>query len=239
MGLKSLALVAMIAFLGACSDDSAKPDTLQPAKEAGADISKTPDKGPVGSDAKIDGVKVDQQLVKDGPIAKKVEEYVPKSNDIPGWVENPDEGNPGVEAGYTTADIEAIIDGSHDPYRDAGCNGFAKQDYKKGSGKCQFGICDNGTYGIALFLWDMKDATGAKAMFDKNKKEGETAGVTFETVPNALTAAVIGNQSPQWKAYGHKGHYVYKIYATYAPGDTAALKTEAISFVQAFAGKLP
>lgn len=238
MSLKSLALVAVIAFLAACSDDSAKPDTLQPTKEAGADIGKTPDKGP-GSDAKVDGAKTDGALAKDGPAAKKVEEYIPKDNDIPGWVENPDEGKAGIEAGYTTLEIEAIIDGSHDPYRDAGCNGFAKQDFKKGTGKCQFGTCDAKTYAIALFLWDMKDAAGAKAMFDKNKKDGEANGYTFETVPNALTAAIIANDNPQWKAYGHKSHYVYKIYATYAPGEGPALKAETISFIQALVGKLP
>lgn len=240
MSFRSLALLVAVAFLVACSDDTQTPtpDTKQPVKEAGADLAKS-DKGP-GSDAKVDGAKIDGKVPgKDGPAAKKVEEYIPKPNDVPGWVENPDEGKAGIEAGYTTLEIEAIIDGSHDPYRDAGCNGFAKQDYKKGSGKCQMNVCDAGTYGIVLFLWDMKDDAAAKAMFDKNKKDGEANGITFETVPNAATAAIIGDDAPQWKAYGHKSHYVYKLYATFAPGEGAKLKPEAITFIQALASKLP
>jgi hypothetical protein len=234
MTLRSLSLLVLIAVLGACSDDTAKPDSQLPAKEAGPDGIQTPDKGPT-SDLKVDG----KAPTPDGPTAKKVEDYVPKPNDVPGWIENPDEGKAGIEAGYTTLEIEAIIDGSHDPYRDAGCNGFAKQDYKKGTGKCAMNVCEAGTFAIVLFLWDMKDAAGAKAMYDKNKKDGEANGLTFENVTGAPTAAVIANDNPQWKAYGHKGHYVYKIYATFAPGESDALKPEAIKFVQNLASKLP
>ena len=135
--------------------------------------------------------------------SSKVETYVLKDNAVKGWIEDVSMGK-GVQSGYDKKAIEGIINGSHDPYDKEGCKGFAKQDYKKG------------TFTLVLFLWQMNTAAGAKKMFDKNKKDGEdNAGITFKVIPGVKDAAIIGDDKPQWKAYAHKGPYVFKIYASY------------------------
>ena len=137
--------------------------------------------------------------------ANKVETLMPKPGAIKGWVEDPSMGQ-GVQAGYTTKDIEALINGSHDPYAKEGNVGFAKEDYQRGKFK------------LVVFLWQMKTAAGAKKMFDKNKEDGEdNAGLTFETLSGVKDAAIIGDDKPQWKAFAHRGPYVFKIYTTYLP----------------------
>lgn len=157
---------------------------------------------------------------------------MPKDNELPGWVEDTTVGSPGVEAAYTTGDIEAIIDGAHDPYRDQGCNGFAKQDYTKTPSK---------VFQLQLFLWDMKTAAGALAMYEKKKADDETGGgLTFETIPGAKDAAVLASDSPAWKAHAYKGHYVFKVYGNAVePKDLQTLKPDVIAFVNLLLGKLP
>lgn len=136
----------------------------------------------------------------------KVETYIPKDNAVTGWVEDKAVGKPGVEAGYNEKDILAIINGSHDDYHKAGCTGFAKQDYALGK------------YKMTLFLWHMNTAAAAASMFTKNKTEGETqAGLTFSTITGVKDKAIIADDLPQWKAYAHKGPYIFKIYTLYLP----------------------
>jgi len=216
----SLLALALLAPAG-CSDDT-KPgtpdvrvDTSQP-REGGA-LDQAREKG-----------SVDKGTTTDGPAtAKKVEEYVPKDNELAGWTEDPKTGKLGVEAGYTKQDIEAIIDGSNDPYATEGENGFAKQDYAKS------------TFKLALYLWDMKTAAGAKKMFEKSKTDGEANGLVFENV-TVSDDGILANDNPTWKAYGYKSHYTYKIYAKFPdPGQADALKPDVIAFMKLLAGKLP
>lgn len=132
----------------------------------------------------------------------KVETFIPKDNTVKGWVEDLSKGK-GVKSGYTRTDITDIINGSHDPYAKE-CKGFAMEYYKKGA------------YKVVIFLWQMNDAAGAKKMFDMNKTDGETnAGLTFSTITGVKDKAIIADDVPQWKAYAHKGPYIFKIYTTY------------------------
>ncbi|MCC6747286.1 MAG: hypothetical protein IT371_06480 [Deltaproteobacteria bacterium] len=178
--------------------------------------------------SKDGGTKGDVAAAKaDGAAAKKVEDYVP----APGaaWEEDTAAGKAGVEAAYTDVDIEKIIDGENAPYAAEGTVGFAKQDYKKDGHK------------LLLKLWQMKTAAGAKKMFDANKKDAETnAGLIFEPVAQVADTAVIAYDQPQWKVFGHKGPFIYEVFASL--GNVAqkdALKTSVLEFVQALAKALP
>ncbi len=224
-----LLLCGALAWIMACSDDdtdadSGAADQKVVAADKGADKAAAdkkvalpdkkvvqPDKATGGDMSVSDAVKADaiafvKALTTALPSAgstKKVETFVLGDNVVKGWVEDAAKGK-GVESGYTKKDIEAIINGSHDPYDKEGSKGFAKQDYKKGA------------HTMILFLWQMNTAAGAKKMFDKNKKDGEdNAGITFKAIPGVKDAAIIGDDKPQWKAYAHIGPYIFKIYASY------------------------
>ena len=233
-----LLLCLLMTGLIACSDDDDNKDSgVSPDQKVTADLAA--DKGPTGDqkvadqgptpDKKVtapdkgadqasggdmsvaDAIKADtiafvKTMTTSLPATAataKVETFIPKDNAITGWIEDATMGK-GVQAGYDKKSIEALINGSHDPYEKEGCVGFAKQDYIKG------------TYQLVVFLWQMNTAAGAKKMFDKNKKDGEdNAGITFKVIPGVKDAAIIGDDKPQWKAYAHKGPYIFKIYASY------------------------
>jgi len=227
-------LCVLVAGLVACSDDDVVLDSgtttpdqkvadqkvgdkkvADPDKKVADQKVTTPDKAvdqASGGDMSVsDAIKADaiafvKAMTTSLPATAgtaKVETYVPKDNTVTGWIEDAAKGK-GVESGYDKKAIEGIINGSHDPYEKEGCVGFAKQDYKKGAN------------GLIVFLWQMKTTAGAKKMFDKNKKDGEdNAGITFKVIPGVKDAAIIGDDKPQWKAYAHKGPYVFKLYASY------------------------
>jgi len=238
----SLIILCVLALVPACSDDggagkdSAIPDKStadRSAQDLAADAktgdAKTGDATGDSADAardakgdvKADTIVLSSAKLKSDTIAMvtllanklpavagsaKVETYVPQDNAVAGWVEDKAVGKPGVEAGYNNKDILAIINGSHDDYHKAGCTGFAKQDYALGK------------YKMTLFLWHMNTATAAASMFTKNKTEGETlAGLTFSTITGVKDKAIIADDLPQWKAYAHKGPYIFKIYTLYLP----------------------
>jgi hypothetical protein len=161
---------------------------------------------------------------------KKVEEYVPADNALPGWVEDTAAGPAGVEAAYNDTAIEAIINGHHQPYAKEGCAGFAKQEYKKG----------NGT--IALEIWEMNAATGAKNMYDLNKTTGENDdGWTFDTIAGVTDGGIIINAyDAGWRAYAYKGAYVLMIQAaTTETSEQTALRTDVEDFIKLLTGTLP
>ena len=215
-GLSLLLLCGTMAWIVACSDDDTDADSGTPDQKVAQPDQKViqPDKGAdkaTGDMSAADSVKADtiafvKAMTTALPSAgstKKVETFILGDNGVKGWVEDVSMGK-GVESGYDKKAIEAIINGSHDPYESEGCEGFAKQDYKKGA------------YTMIVFMWQMKTAAGAKKMFDKNKKDGEdNAGITFKVITGVKDAAIIGDDKPQWKAYAHKGPYIFKIYASY------------------------
>lgn len=220
-----LVMSILLGALASCSDDSNQKDSSVAGDSRIDGAAVTGDKGPA-----VDGqVTADKSPTVDAPAAQKVEAYVPADNEATGWVENTAVGKAGVEAGYTTKEIDDIIDGSHDPYAAAGCNGFAKQDYKKGD------------YKLVLFLWDMTTNAAAKKMFDDDKKHDETmSGLTFEAITDAAESAIIANDVPEWKVYGYKSHYIYKIRADFGDASKAdAAKPDVVAFVKVLAGKLP
>lgn len=218
---KSLVFCLALSFplFVACSDDSG---------------TKTPDAGKKDITVADQGPKPDQgpanEAGVDAPTKQKVENYVPKDNDVAGWVEDTSVGQPGVESGYTDKDIEDIIDGHHQAYAAEGTTGFAKQEYKKGNGS------------ISLQIWEMNTPTGATNMFNKNKTDGETnSGWTFVDMTGVADAAIIIDAyDAGWVIYGRKGPYVYEVVAaTSQAGEEAALKTEAETFIKFLAGNLP
>jgi hypothetical protein len=133
-----------------------------------------------------------------------------------------------VESGYTEQDIVAMIDGSQDPYTEAGCKGFARQYYVKGN------------VTMDLRIWEMNDPAAAKKMYDKNKGELPSEGITGEDIGCLYDAGVIGNDSLMWKGYVQKSQYMFRVYSKCkSKAEVAALKTEAIAFARALADKLP
>jgi hypothetical protein len=244
----------VIALLGSwalisCSDDTKSPVDKGPVADKPITVDKpvvTPDK-PAGSDAKVD-----KPSNKEAAAPKKVEEYLFASNEITGWIQGPPCGETCtatgfecgthtclstnkcscIQAGYTKLDIEAIIDGSNDPYDALGVNGFAYEAYTKGKTVPDAGVLPK----IELFIWDMKTATGAKTMFDKDKADDIASGVVFEDITGVTLGGIIGSTTAKYKAYAYKSHYVLKMYAQ--PKDTAT-KADVISFVKAITTKLP
>lgn len=222
MSVKFLTLVLLAGWsLLGCSEETTKrPDgstggkDLAQVKEVQVKETRAPDR---------------QVIPGDAPAPKKVADYVPKGDELPGWSEDTSLGAPGVEAGYDKATIEGLIDGHEADYATDGYNGFAQEFYKKGNTK------------IRLYLWDMKTAAGATNVYNNNKTKGETqSGLTFETIAGVIEAGIIANRSPTWTAYAHKGHYFVDVQGKYtATEEIAPLKDEVIAFVKLVTGKLP
>lgn len=216
----------LVLALAACSDDDGNKDS-----------GTTPDQGTVadqgpGSDAvSPDQATADQGGGGDSSTAQKVETYVPADNEISGWTEDSSKG--GMKAGYTDTDIQALIDGKHDPYQQEGCDGFVEQFYIKDYGSS----CEGK---LTLYLWDMTTAAGAKNMFDKNKLEGETnAGLTFEDIPNVTDKGILAFDAI-FIAYAYKNDYILQINAE-ATGASCGttLKDDVKTWAQTVTGKLP
>ncbi len=227
--LLAIVMTLSLTLLPACSDD---PEVV---KDMGTNVDQTPvvldqapvtdDQGPTSDLHQAD----DQTTPVDMLVPLLVEEYVPANNAIADWVENPDVGELGVEAAYTDADIDDIINGSHDPYATEGCKGFATQDFINGAGDT-----------LSLFIWDMNTAEGAKNMFDKNEAAGPDNGLIFEEIPNVTEKGIIANVGPSFKGYFHKSTYIAKFDAKVASGgELAPLKALVITFVQQLTGTLP
>jgi hypothetical protein len=166
---------------------------------------------------------------KAGPAQDRVEKVVPATNEVPGWAEDSAVGGPGVEAGYTYDEIVAIIDGSQEPYAQAGCSGFAKQDYRKGS------------FTLNLHIWEMKDSAAAKQMFDKDKADMLGEGITNgEAIPCVYDASVVGSDRTMLKGYVQKSQYLFKLVARCDSTDQVPqLKGEVLAFATSLAEKLP
>jgi hypothetical protein len=164
-----------------------------------------------------------------GQAQDKVEKYVPASNEVPGWMEDTGVGSPGVEAGYTYDEIVAIIDGSQEPYAQAGCSGFAKQDYKKGG------------FTLNLLIWEMKDSAAAKQMFDKDKADLLSEGITnSEAIACLHDASVVGSDRTMLKGYVEKSQYLFKLVSRCDSTDQVpALRDEVVTFARGLATKLP
>jgi hypothetical protein len=225
----SLLLAFALVAVSCSDDDTDKKDTgVTVDTGPGIDHGQFVDVGPGG-----DGPVADKSSADAAPKLK-VADYIPKDNDIAGWTEDSATGKPGVEAGYTKKDIEDLINGKHDPYAAKGCNAFAMQHYKKTiSSTC------NGK--LEIFLWECPTAADAKSLFDKNKKDGETsAGLTFETVPNAKDMAILADNIPGWEGYGHKGPYIWKIFLHYGgPPCGPTAKPCGVLWMQTMSTKLP
>lgn len=233
----SMILVGGLLLVAACSDDDDTSTGDAGLADSGADQSTVDDTGP-GDGGTPDGqagdTASDTAAVEDGSSTKMVEEYVPGDNDVAGWVEDPDTGQPGVEAGYTDSDIDDLINGKHDPYAAEGCNGFAMQNYIKDFG----GGCEAT---LELFIWDMASAGGAQRMFDKEKTDGETgANLVFEDIPNVQDKGIVANNLPVWEAYAYKSHYIMQITAFYGgPSCADTVKPDVITWIQHMTGILP
>ena len=228
--MRKLCLVLIIAAAPAliyCSDDDVDP-SKDPDKGVAGDMTVTEDQGAKDVAAQDLAGAPDQTKVDAGP-PQKVEHYAPADNAAGSWVEDTSVGVPGVEAGYTTGEIEGIINGAHDAYRDEGCKGFVKQDYKIGDMTLQ------------LYLWDMDTEAGALKMFNENKTKGEDyEGLTFEAVADVPDQAIIASDALVLKAYLVKNNYIAKISARCMnSADLASLKTSTVEFITYLAGQLP
>ena len=223
--------VVLTLALGACSDDDNGKDSGTP--DGAAVVDQGPGSDAVNPDQTADTATGDQGGG-DGTTTQKVEAYAPADNEISGWTEDTSKGAAGVEAGYTKTDIEALINGKHDPYHAEGSDGFAMEYYKKDLG--------SGCQGkLTLYLWDMTTAAGAKNMFDKNKSDGETqAGLTFEDITGVVTQGIIAFDAI-YIAYAHKNDYILQISAQ--PSDVTAcgtlLKDDVKTWAQTVTQKLP
>jgi hypothetical protein len=292
--------VLLAALLGAtaalalsCSDDTQVKTDKGPIIDKGSNLDKplvTPDKPVTTPDGKPKT---------DGPLAKKVEEYMIQSNEVSGWVFGPPCGitcTPSgtecgthtclstnkcscIQAAYTILDMEAIVDGSNDPYRCAeDCAVSPKPAASCGNGACEDGedstgcpadcvgdppkskvaaVCGNGkcerddpgengfayeeyskgTLQIILYLWDLTTQASAKKMFEFDKSEEQKAGRTPETLTGIGQEAFDTSTTAKYQFFAYKGHYIAKMFAI--PKSDATIKTEATTFLTTLMSKLP
>lgn len=220
----TLALLFVAALLGACSDDDEKPKDQGIKQDQGI-----ADKGIVADKGTGDTTIADKGTT-DAPAKKKVEEYLPKDNDITGWTEDTSVGQPGVESGYTKLAIEALINGKHDPYHAQNCDAFAMEQYKKTFDS----TC---SAALEIMIWECTTSTGSKFMYDKDKTD---SGLTWAIITGVKDEGVMADDSPLWRSLAYKGPYIMKIDSTpTAPSCRPALKTDVESFVKNVTGKLP
>ncbi len=174
----------------------------------------TVDHGTAGDSAKSPA---DQGL--DQAPRGKVEDYVPADGAVKGW-----QRDGAMETAYTAKARNDLINSSNDPYEKEGTVGLVRQVYV------------NGELKMVLTMWEMNTAVGAKNMYDKNVSD---PGLTFEKL-EVQDGASIAESAPQWKAYGHKGLYVYKVMGTFTMNENkSTLKTDETAFITHLAGILP
>jgi hypothetical protein len=229
-----LALLCCAALLlaGACSDDD-KPagqdigvkDQKVTPKEVGAADKAVTDQAVVdqavvdqatadqtgGGDAAapavmtntIAFVKVLANKLPTGTTTDKVEKFVPTDTEATPWAEDTTAGPKGVQSAYDDKAIELIINGHHAPFATEGTAGFAKEDYKTGKDTLQ------------LFIWEMKTAASAtKLVANFKTKYTQSWGLTFSNIAGVKDLAIIADDSPNWRVFGHKGKYIYEVTST-------------------------
>lgn len=201
--------IALLFALGACSDDSEPtptPDGAVPGDAIAADVQPQADT---------------QQEADTQQLPEKVEDVVPGDNFVAGWT-----ASGPVDAAYTQVDIEALINGAHDPYHAKGCAGYAQRSY------------ENGDLTMNLKIWEMNEAASAKEMFDYEKTQ---SGLTFEPITGVSDDASIGQEGmARWWAFAHTGRYVYKMDGNATAADNVETVKAAVSaFISSLAATLP
>jgi hypothetical protein len=232
----TMSLLLSLLLLG-CSDDTQKTN----------DIGTKLDQNKPGVEKGVGDVsiKTEAKPSTDGKVpcqtTQKVLAFAPGSSS--GWSDNVDlwgATGAGPHDAYTDAAIEALpIDGHNAPFEGKN-KGFVMEYYKKG------------TSVLTFYLWDMKTAADAQAVYKSQKVDiDETKNkIVFGDIPNAPEVSVIGPTSNSWKVWGYKCNYLYEMIACVnISGDPSnivcdktqmdALKPDVIAFVQAFVKGLP
>jgi hypothetical protein len=227
-------------WLVGCSDDTQKAtdigtklDQNKPAAEKGiGDVS----------------IKTEAKPNTDGKVAcqtsQKVLAFAPAPGGAIGWADNTalwGATGAGPHDAYTDADIEALpIDGHNMPFQGKN-KGFVMEYYLKG------------TSVLTFYLWDMKTAADAQAVYKTQKVDTDEVKnkIVFTDIPNAPEVSVIGAASNYWKVWGYKCNYLYEITQACVniSGDPSnivcdktqldTVKPDVIAFVQAFVKGLP
>ena len=230
---------SLVLLLGAACSDDDKPaggdsgghDQKVAVKEAGGPDQAVMDKGAVKDKAVVDKavgdmavadttggadasapaimtstiafIKVLAAKLPTGATTDKVEKFVLTDKEATPWVEDTTAGPAGVQAAYTDKGIELIINGHHAPFATEGTAGFAKEDYKTGKDTLQ------------LFIWEMNKAASATKLVADFKKTYTTQwGLTFQNITGVKDLAIIADDSPNWRVFGHKGKYIYEVTST-------------------------
>ena len=168
------------------------------------DKSATADAGqPAIMISSIAFVKVLAAKLPTGTTTDKVEKFALTDKEATPWAEDTSAGPKGVQAAYNDKAIELIINGHHAPFATEGTAGFVKEDYKTGKDTLQ------------LFLWEMNKAASAATLVATFKKTYTTQwGLTFQNITGVKDLAIIADDSPNWRVFGHKGKYIYEVTST-------------------------
>ena len=221
-----LAGVALISLsLVACSDDNTTSQVEGGVMQDGAqvyDSALSQDSGQLhdGAPPQVDA-----------PPAKKLEEYIPGDGFVAGWTLKG-----AASAAYTYNDIKALVDPMQDDYAGQGLSAFGMAVY------------ENGDKIIALTIWQMDTAVGAKFMFNQEKGVSTSQdGVTFAELASVPDEVVVGESGHSgWLAHAHTGVYVYGVVSHMLPpklplpqADSDAMKAGLTEFVTKLATSLP
>jgi hypothetical protein len=217
-----------------CASGSCTSSKCGGGSDAAVDIGGKTEAGATDGGQKAEAGK------KDGGSSKKVEEYLPTDNGISGWIVGRFDGGGGFQHGYNKKDIELAIDGHYDAYYAAckadgasDCNGYAKQDYayKTDAGTVEFVLM--------LELFDMSSATACKSMLAYHKTQAAKAGIAYSTASGVKDDAIWGDDLPEWKSWGYKGHIYWEIFGTYSAGQSTVFEPIFKAYVSALSNKLP
>lgn len=153
---------------------------------------------------------------------KSIQDYMPKSNELSGWLEDTSQGKPGIEVALDEAAGEALVDGHIALYIQAGWVALAQEYYK------------NGDKTLQLILYEMKDKAAADSIYNNKTIKG-FAEWTDLTLGDKSRINV--DVSEYW-FHAFKNNYFVEIPKA-KTGMDAAGKTLATDFLAAVIKKLP
>ncbi len=124
---------------------------------------------------------------------KKLEDYIPATDDIAGWTEDIGHGEVGVEAAYTQDEGEMLIDGALDPFVDTGKWAALAIEYYV-----------NGETSIQLSVFEMTDTAGVSEVYAYLATHPEGINWTDTTLGEQ---GRIAEMATNWLIQTTKGKY--------------------------------
>lgn len=170
-----------------------------------------------------------------GDPLPNIETLFPANNAVGTWKEDTSQGAAGVETANTDADVYAVINGDADKFTQVGFASWAREFYT------------DGTSILELRIWQMRDTTGTKTIYDGVIEAGGTledarySGSTWNPV-SIGEAGRVADTGSSWWINARKSVYMVEASNIRDPGagtHDATLKDSALLLVGAVIDKIP